>query len=706
MLDVAFLWHMHQPYYKDLRTGEYRLPWVRLHAIKDYWGMAALAAERDETAVTFNLVPSLWVQIEDYAAGRAADPNLLVSRLPADGLGEEEVEFMRTHFFRCHRPTTIEPYPRYRELYLKLTPQACGPSRSARRPRPGELRDLQVWSTLAWFHQTLKESDPVVRGLVTKGRDFTEEDKLALFTRQDEILGDVLGAYRRLQDEGRSEISVSPFYHPILPLLCDMESAREAMPDVRLPTHRSALGGEAEAQLERARDAYVALFGRTPRGLWPSEGSVSEDILPLAARSGFRWLATDEEILHRSDAPAADRAATGPYSPYRLDGGGGTLTAFFRDRTLSDRISFTYGRFEPGAAVDDLVGRLLRIERTHRGRAPVAAIMLDGENPWENYPSGGVPFLRGLYDRIAKEPALRLTTLEGALAEREDPPRIRRLYAGSWINADFGIWVGSDEDNRAWDYLGRTLDRLAGTDEPLPEPARESLLVAEGSDWFWWYGDEYSSADDETFDLIFRRNLANAFLLAGHEPPAFLDQPIRSARRPAYTLPSGLLEIRLDGEATNYLEWCDAGRYRPGSDWTTMGRSTETLVSGLRFGASLDRLFLRVDTCTEAEELLTGETGLRLDIPSHAARLDLPSAGEPAVLRVGEEPPRKLEDLAVRRIVEIALAFRTMRARPGETLRFCLGILRDDRVVERHPRSGFIEMPVPSKDFERENWQV
>src|SRR6187399_362755 len=384
---VALLWHMHQPFYQDLATGEHILPWVRLHALKDYWGMAALTREFPDLQVTFNLVPSLLVQLEAFAAGQAKDRHLEVGLAPADTLTDADRLFCAEHFFHAHRARMIDPFPRYAEL---LAARDAG--RRHGNPAGGfttdDLRDLQVWHKLVWIDPIYAELDPRVRALFAKGRDYSEHDKQTLRSVELEILGRVVGEYRAGAERGQIEISTSPFYHPILPLLCDASVFLDTHPSWPPPEQPFVYPQDAAEQLRRAVALHQRLFGRTPVGLWPSEGSVSDAMVPLVAEAGFSWMATDEEILARS-LPRTFARDADLYRAYQLGAPGTGLACAFRDHLLSDLVGFTYSSWDPQAAADDFVSRIAgsgERYRSHRGGEEATIfVVLDGENAWEHY---------------------------------------------------------------------------------------------------------------------------------------------------------------------------------------------------------------------------------------------------------------------------------------------------------------------------------
>ncbi|HEY5975351.1 MAG TPA: glycoside hydrolase family 57 protein, partial [Geobacteraceae bacterium] len=409
-LDIVFLWHMHQPYYKDPLLGEYVLPWTYLHGVKDYFDMAAIVDETPGARAVFNLVPSLLDQLVDYAAGTAVDPFLVRGRMAPAEMGEDDRLFVIDNFFAANRQRLIEPNRRYLELSCLAGEEGrTRPAERLRHFRDQDILDLQVWFFLAWTGEAARRRYPELQALVAKGGHFNREDKELLFACHREILASIIPLYRKLHAEGKAELSVTPYFHPILPLLCDLRSARGAMPKVALPTQPFRHPEDARSQVRSAVAAFTRLFGFPPRGMWPSEGSVSDEALAVIAGCGLEWAATDEGVLVHSLADGLGPGRAALYQPYRYAAAGRDLTLLFRDHALSDLVGFTYSQWEPGRAVDDFIGRLRGI-RSHAPGARVVPVILDGENAWEYYEDNGYPFLTRLYQTLADDRDVRLTT--------------------------------------------------------------------------------------------------------------------------------------------------------------------------------------------------------------------------------------------------------------------------------------------------------
>ncbi len=734
MTQVAILWHMHQPFYEDLVTHEHVMPWVRLHGLKDYFGMVALLREFPRVRMTFNLVPSLLVQLEAFAGDRARDRDLELSLKPADELNDADTAFMVENFFHAQRERMIDVYPRYAELLAKrgsAPPSGADARAVARRFSVEELRDLQVWQKLAWIDPGYHESDPRVRALVAKGRQFVEEDKAALRAVELEILNLVVPEYRAAADRGQIEIAASPFYHPILPLLCDTNVYLKTHPDSRLPRQRFVHPEDAVEQLERAAACHERLFGRRPIGLWPSEGSVSDAMVPLVAAAGFKWMATDEMILARTLETTFDRDAAGHvdrpgllYVPYRIRAGGAEVACAFRDHSLSDLIGFAYASWAPDAAADDFVGKLVEAGRRYAdrtgGREAFIPVILDGENAWEHFEGGGRPFLRALYGRLQAHPKLRTVTMaEGC--RHPKAPVLNGVFPGSWIDANFYIWIGHPDDQRAWGQLAdarQALDEASEAEAPALAQAREEILVAEGSDWFWWYGDDHSSAHDPEFDDLFRRHLRNAHRLMQKPIPdeLFISNITTGPAAPAQIDPTSLLAPTLDGEETSYFEWLGAGLLEVRDAGGAMHQADRppSLLTEVRFGFDAERLFVRVDGVRPVVDLLAEgyevslkflePTGIRFSVQQREGRLSGAFWRWSTTAAAWTERGPDQAALAAGPVLEVALPLADLGIVAGGRVAFVVAVYDATGEIERHPESRPIEAAVPTESFASGHW--
>ena len=672
-IHLCFVWHMHQPFYKDLATGEYRLPWTRYHALKDYYGMVKLLQDFPKIHQTFNLVPSMVLQISEYSSGKAADPFLDCAVKPAEDLTEAERDFLLRHSFQANPTRMIARYPRYAEIYDAWQNAGADARRARQLFSPQDLRDLQVLSQLAWFDEEFLDHDQEVKALVAKQRGYSLPDQAFMARKQLEILRAVIPVYREFAARGQIEISTTPFYHPILPLICDSAIAAESHPGVALPS-RFSYPGDARWQLQNARALIQREFGRAPVGLWPSEGSVSDQAFAIAAEAGFEWAASDNGVLGQTL-----RANAGPdvtYRSYLWKQQDRRIRLIFRDHFLSDLIGFVYSKMGAAeAAAHFLDGIRANVQPLPESGPVLVPIILDGENAWEYYDHNGRPFLCELYRRISESSDLAALTVSEALA-LDQPRPLDHIFPGSWINANFDIWIGAAEDNTAWEYLLRARQAYdqaapsaAGEDRTL---AHEELMIAEGSDWLWWYGPEHQSEDRPEFDQLYRTHLANAYRALKLAPPEELSRPILALPPPEpHQAPTNAIHPVIDGQVTSYFEWMGAGRYRTDNRSGAM-QAQRPPVTGLYYGAGGGNLYLRLDFEGVLRfrniELRTGATNLSL--------LDHPEV-----------------ERAQGKILEICVPLRLLQS-PG-AFHFQLAWTTSDLPPEVIPPAGWIEFSPP-----------
>ena len=575
-LRVILLWHQHQPFYKDLVSGEYRLPWVRLHALKDYYGMVTLLDEFPKVHQNFNLVPSLLVQIQDYVAGTAQDPFLRVAAKPAKELTPEERRFALQYLFQANPQNVIGRYPRYRQLWERFREHGDHPERAERYFQDQDFTDLQVLSQIAWFDEFFLEEKEIA-ALVTKGHHFSLDDQKFVIAQERALIGRVLPAHADAAKKGSIEISATPFYHPILPLVCDTSIGAVSSPGMALPQNRFRHPEDAREQLVRGLDLHEKVFGVRPKGIWPSEGSVSEEVLAIAHNLGVQWMATDEGVLGRSTGAYFSRDGGGRlpahqaeklYNIHRYENGSTAMHMVFRDHSISDLIGFVYSGMPPADAARHLIGNVKDAARPvlDKGRDAVVSIILDGENAWEYYPKSGREFLRRFYDELQRDPGIEALTLSEAIARHKDFGKLNSLVPGSWINANFNVWIGAPEDNRAWDYLYHAREFYAQNAARATEAQRklafDEILIAEGSDWNWWYGPEHHSANDRDFDELYRKHLSNVYQALGAVPPDYLAQPITGVEvRPSFVPQTAYIHPRVTGDKVRYFEWMGAAIY-------------------------------------------------------------------------------------------------------------------------------------------------
>jgi alpha-amylase/alpha-mannosidase (GH57 family) len=725
-LDVVIVWHMHQPYYKDPLKNEYALPWAYLHGIKDYFDMPAIVDDTPGAKAVFNLVPSLIEQLLEYASGSAVDPFLEKGKAAPADLSQDDRVFLLENFFSANRQNMIEPSRRYLEL-LCMAGEGR-PGSAAERVRlfsEQDLLDLQVWFFLAWTGEAARRRYPVFADLVAKGENFTAADKELLFATQQELLQAIIPLYRRLHDEGRIELSVTPYYHPILPLLCDIRSAQTAMPRAALPAASFCHPEDARAQIRRGISYFREIFGFTPTGMWPSEGSVSNETLTIITESGIRWIATDEEILEKSMDGGLGAGKERLYRPWRFSSSQGEIGAFFRDHQLSDLIGFTYSQWEAERAVADLCGRLNAIKSRVGGYGRAVSIILDGENAWEYYPNNAYNFLQGMYKGIAESATLRLTTCSEVLNETRFDGRLHTIFPGSWINANYGIWIGHPEENLAWDLIAQAREAAVSgnplvaavllSGEPSPDVAVEmicrSLYAAEGSDWFWWYGDDHFSPHSDRFDRLFRQHLMNIYRLLGQDPPRQLLEPIKK-KNPAGLIrePAAFIDPEIDGRISDYFEWLAAGLY----DLTRQGsamHSSDRMLQSFYYGYNKSSFFIRIDGVQDLSRLLKEDDVLNLHlIYDREYRLPLQMKNDEGLLLVRENgvwtPTSSYCRWKIAKTCEISIPLSSIKLAGGSKLFVSVMLVRDNEEVGRWPSDAPLMLHYAGADIELDNWLI
>ena len=546
-LPVVLLWHMHQPQYRDALTGRYVLPWTYLHSIKDYTDMAAHLEAIPEARAIVNFSPVLLEQIEalshslaDHLNDGKPLPDPVLALLGPDPVPTEpavRLESLRA-CLRAQRKQMIERFGPYLEL-VSIADTLATPGRVS-YASDQFIHDLAVWYHLAWMGETVRRTDPLVSRLTEQGRGFTAEQRRDLLKLIGTLLANLVPRYRKLSEQGQCELSVTPYGHPIVPLLLDFQSAREAMPNLPLPKLPAYPGGRerAEWHIHEGLRLFTQTFGTRPVGCWPSEGAVSRATLELLERAGFKWVASSANVLHGSLQRTAAQVPQPPTldaqvfnRPYRL--AGSSLVQFFREDTLSDLIGFTYASWHGDDAAHNLVDALAQLARQYASTpGHVVLIALDGENAWEHYPFNGYYFLRALYTLLASHPQLELTTLGACVARGLTPITLPQLMAGSWVHGTLTTWMGDAAKNRAWDLLCDAKLAFDATiasgslDAAAVRAAERQLALCESSDWFWWFGD-YNPAEAVTqFDSLYRRQLGRLYERLGRTVPEILSQPI------------------------------------------------------------------------------------------------------------------------------------------------------------------------------------
>ena len=697
------------------------MPWVRFHSTKDYLDLLLLLKDYPEIKQNFNFVPSLLSQIQDYSEKDEKDLVWELSEKPAELLEPEDKKKILDQFFLINTNNMIKPYPRYYQIYLKVKDLLKEDSLESflNVLTMEEYRDLQVWYNLAWIGVESRKR-PAIKKLFQKGKGFTEADKIIIFREIRSIMSQIVKSIKKLWDDNQIEVSTSPFYHPILPLLCDNFIGRESAPTMSLPQHQFAYPEDAERQIELGLGYMEKLFGRQPQGVWPSEGGVSMESLEIIARLGVAWVATDEGILANTLKEKFSQIQI--YQPYMLDTGKNSINLFFRDHYLSDAIGFVYSNWPYEQAVSDFIGRLRAIRNLiidQKGMdalsKSVVPIILDGENCWEYYEGDGKPFLRFLYEALRDDDLLETVTFSEVLQRQKNPQRIQHIFPGSWINSNFNIWVGAEEDNKSWDILSQTRHFLVQQEkeglyaEEKIQQAWEKIFIAEGSDWNWWYGEEHSSANDMEFDQLYREHLMEIYQLLDAEIPSSLYQTIKRVHFDRFesSMPKNFINPILDGWSTHFYEWVGAAVYELKNAPQSSMHQVTRILNSLHVGFNEQNLFIRLDFLSKPDPLT--EFVVAIKRPKNVTVVVSPLRGVLEMFEMKKEIQVKtnlIPSFKMKKILEIAIPFADLDILAGEVIGFQILVKLNGKLLEIYPRMNLIELEVPDRHYDLIEWSV
>jgi len=713
-LTLSFLWHMHQPYYRDMHTGESTMPWVRLHGIHSYYDMLRIYRAFPKSRGTINFVPSLVEQLIAYVEGNQSDTFLDHTLIPADALTHQQKVFILRHFFTANPERKIEPYGPYHKLYTRLGKDRSlvDYTQAVRFFSTQDYLDLQVYYNLAWFGFAAKDEVPRLREMLLTGGHFTEDDKAFVVETQRRTLKNLLDELRAASSADNVEISTTPYYHPILPLLIDTGIAHRANPKAPLPPLMSA-PRLARRQISRALDSMEGWTGARPRGMWPAEGSVCPEMIPMLADAGVSWIASDEDILKKSLPPS--QKAVNKFQPFLATHQGAGVPIVFRDHGLSDLISFTYSKMPAEKAVDDFIGHIKKIEKGAHGERCLITVVLDGENPWEFYPDSGKEFLHTLFSTLERE-GIRTESIGAAIAEAPPTNAIENLHSGSWISANFDIWIGKAQKNRGWDYIKRTIDNTFDALDDggsKAQRALESLSAACGSDWFWWFDDDFDSAYKGDFDRIFRTHLKNVYTFLERDIPLYLFEPIyrfEEGEAPIL-MPPGIIEPTIDGTESTFFEWANA------SVMTVHGRSSGAMAMSssdpfetLSFGFNEHAFYVRIDPIDRSDGFKLAETdSIQIGIHSKVGRKKFRIVMEDgkavlySVTEDGSDAPAEGARCAAREVLEMGFDFAPLKLSAGNEVTLTITLQRRGIEVRRYSHINFI---VPDDTYQQRMWSV
>ncbi|RKZ30459.1 glycoside hydrolase [bacterium] len=720
-LYISFLWHMHQPWYIWDEQGESAMPWVRLHSLKDYYDMPRIVEETGFPA-TFNYVPSLLKQIELLAEGNTTDPYWEAIIPEMDEMDEVRLNMVVSRLFEVNYERFIKTSPRYMDLNIRR-----GKSNDWRMFESKDIRDIQVHFLLAWMGESFREM-PEVKKLIIKDENYSIQEKRFLIELAQQRLKQIIPYLKKLWDENKIELTFSPYFHPIIPLLCDVSLARKALPSTTLPNKQFIYPADAMRQIQMGKDYFNKTFGRNPQGIWPPEGSVADEIVPMFIEADTKYFFTDEDILKKSlelsYGQYRDLTPQKLYTPYSIFRGKQRLSVFFRDKKLSDKIGFEYYKWDVEEAVNDFINSLMRIRDAlpHDDKDYIISIILDGENAWEYYEHNGKPFLTMLYTKLLEHPDIVPITFQEYLSNHTDFPPLDRLAPGSWINGDFTTWCGSPEKNRAWELLSEARSYFQMNSDAIEPELKQKIIhyisVAEGSDWFWWFGDTNYTPYIEYFDTLFRHQIRRIYELMDETPPRELEEPVHIIEHPAEPIrnPIQFMKPSLEGKATTYFEWSSAGFYRASGFRGTMHTAKPFIIQRLFFGFDIDNLYFRIDSKNPLIEFMKKGGNFSIEFMK-PVRMELKifynSDTEKIqwdLLEINDEE-KVIEDADIEvvceQICEMRSPFAVLSAQQNDIIRLVLYVKENSFLEQRFPGGGqYIEITVPSPDFEDSMWYV
>ena len=701
-LYLAFMWHMHQPYYKDDISGEYKMPWVFLHAIKDYYELVRYIEKFSSIKATFNVVPSLLEQLREYESGFVNDSLLSLIKKHVSVLTVEEKKKLSTMLFYSNPKTMILPLKRYAELYDKKNSFKDSDD-FALQISDDEMVDLQVLFLLSWCSNALREKSKIVTSMLSKGRGFGHPDKEDLL---DELFGfvkTIIPYYGKMQKEGRIEVSTTPYYHPILPLLLDKNAAKEADRGAVTPKEFADFRSDAAMHVKDAVSYYEGLFGAAPSTFWPAEGSVSVEALRLLSSNGVKHVGADEDVLFKS---IEGRLRSNLYKKYYV-GDDYKIGVLFRDKGLSDLLGFTYSNKNPKEAAADFISRLSQIKDTLSFN-PVVPIILDGENAWEYYDNNAKDFFEALYEEIERADWCETLTFSEVFQKDDvESGYIEHIKPGSWIYGTFSTWMGHEEKNRGWELLSIAKNSYEAKKSTLTEEAdkkaKKELMIAEGSDWFWWYGDDHYTPQADEFDELFRKHLINIYKIIGETPPQKMFEPICKVKTGKQrSKPKNYVSPTIDGQISDFYEWLGGGYVDLDADFSVMD-SGGFHFEKLFWGFDDENIYFAIKG--KFDELIDKGYELSIDLTGSAdVSFKLEFTRQSKTFSCIQNGTLQRVEWAVGDVFEISVPKGCLACGCDSLLQASFEIQKNSKTIERAPLYGSLGLEVNEKFLE--DWYI
>jgi len=571
-LSIAFYWHMHQPVYQLNAYSDYLMPWVRLHAVKDYLDMVLLVKDFKKLKLNFNLVPVLLDSLIDYGEKGYHDIHSRLTVTSISELTNDDKEFILNNFFDANFSSMINHHNAYTKLYQKRFSTETADINNFSEQ---EYSDIMAWFNLSWIDPIYKHKMPELQALLDKDGNYTLEDRTSIIEIHRQIIRQIIPTYKELWEQGKIEITTSPYYHPILPILIDSTSAQKNLSSPDDALKNLAMADDAKKQTQYGLDRIEEIFGKRPKGIWPSELAIGPQSLELFKELGAQWTIADEGILANSMDCEFVRDFKGyledPYAltkSYEYKTKSSNINLIFRDSVLPNLISFEYANHDPKVAAGDLYDRIKVIQnklQSSPDKHHMVTIAMDGENCWENYLEDGADFLREIYSMIEEDETLETVLISDYLEKEKYHKQLKKIHSGSWINKSFQLWIAEPVKNLAWLSLKQVKEDFDEFSKTYPnkdkiELARREIMIAQGSDWFWWYGEPNDSGQDHIFDYLFREHLKNVYRYLELEPPNYLNSPLMAIFTKPSRAPKTSITPRIDGMAVQDDEdWTNAG---------------------------------------------------------------------------------------------------------------------------------------------------
>lgn len=606
-LSLAFVWHFHQPNYQTQPNGIRLMPWARLHAIKDYLDMVLILEKFPNLKLNFSIVPDLLDTIEDYAENDGHDIHSKLTITPVEELTEDDKLYILNYFFDANYENLISKNPRFNELYLKRFNSAeIGLNDFSLQ----EYADIMMLFNLVWFDPLWQNVYPELKAFNEKGSNYTLEDRIQLIELNRKLIKQIIPTFKRFQDEGRIEIITSPYNHPIMPILINPNDLKTPSLKHQMPDCKIALMVDVKEQLRMSFEKIKKIFGKEPKGIWPSEHCISQKTVDVLANTGAKWVITDESVLSNSLKKEFVRDFRGCYEdPYDVCSiyqyktkQDKEINLVFRDSVIPNLISFEYPHHDSLLCANDLFDRIKTVHdklKNSPDKKHLLTIAMDGENSWDSYPMDGSIFLEKLYSLINDDKSLKTVLLSDFIEQNQENAKpLKKIAAGSWVNQEFQLWIAEPTKNLAWKYLVQARNDLMEAEESGKltkeqiKIAKSEIYIAEGSDWFWWYGEPNNSGQDHIFDFMFREHLKNVYVAINKQVPNYLEMPLISFMGKPLKNPKREISPLINGMIQGNDEWLYAGCIDI-PDGPILQENK--LFNRIYFGNDQDNMYLRFD---------------------------------------------------------------------------------------------------------------